>query len=161
MIMPDRPNVFEPGWEAEVPAPFSFRAARVGHAAGGEQLGASLYEIEPGGAVSPLHLHWGNEELVLALSSGVTLRTPDGETVLGAGDLVACPAGPTGAHQLRNRGDTPARVLVISTMHFPDVAEHPDSGKVLALTQPDPSGVTAFRRTDAVSPMHDELGGNG
>lgn len=44
-------------------------------------------------------------------------------------------------------------------MHFPDVAEHPDSGKVLTLTWPDPSGVQAFRRTDAVPPMLDEPDG--
>jgi uncharacterized cupin superfamily protein len=102
--MPERPNVFEPAWEAEVPAPFAFRATRIGHAAGARQLGASLYEIDPGGAVSPLHVHWANEELVIALTAGVTLRTPDAERVLEPGELVACPPGPDGAHQLRNRG---------------------------------------------------------
>lgn len=147
--MAECPNVFEPVWEAEVPAPFAFRATRIGHTAGSRQLGASLYEIDPGGAVSPLHVHWANEELIIALTAGVTLRSPDAERVLGGGDVVACPTGPEGAHQLRNRGDAPARVLVVSTMHLPEVAEHLDSGKVLTITRLDESAVEAFRRADA------------
>lgn len=159
MAMPERPNVFEPAWEAEVPAPFAFRATRVGHAAGARQLGASLYELDPGGAASPLHTHWANEELVIALTAGVTLRTPDAERVLEPGELVACPPGPDGAHQLRNRGEAAARVLVVSTMRVPEVAEHLDSGKVVTITRHDESAVEAFRRADAVAPMLDEPGG--
>ena len=157
--MPERPNVFDPVWEAEVPGPFAFRAARIGHATGSRQLGATLYEIDPGGAVSPLHVHWANEELIIALTTGTTLRTPDAERILEPGELVACPPGPDGAHQLRNRGDAPARVLVVSTMHLPEVAEHLDSGKVVTITRTDESSVEAFRRTDAVAPMLDEPGG--
>src|SRR5215213_4618251 len=44
------PNVFEPEWEHEMEAPFSVRAERVGAGAGAERLGATVYEIDPGGA---------------------------------------------------------------------------------------------------------------
>lgn len=157
--MGDPLNVFEPAWEAEVPAPFAFRATRIGRAVGSRQLGASLYEIDPGGAASPLHVHWANEELVIALTAGVTLRTPDAERVLEPGEIVACLPVPDGAHQLRNRGDVPVRVLVVSTMKVPEVAEHLDSDKVVTLTSLDESVVEAFRRNDAVAPMLDEPGG--
>lgn len=154
------PNVFAPEWEADVPEPWRFQAARVGAAGGAERLGATLYELAPGGVVSPLHTHSANEELVIALAGAVTLRTPDGERVLAPGELVACPVGPRGAHQLRNRGDAPARVLVISEMRLPEVAEHLDSGKVLAMsgTWAEPV-LHVFRRDDAVEPMTDEPGG--
>jgi hypothetical protein len=59
-------NVFEPEWDVELPAPWRLRMARVGHHAGSERLGASVYEIEPGGVVSPLHTHFANEEMVIA-----------------------------------------------------------------------------------------------
>ena len=52
-------NVFESDWDVEIPEPWSLRFARVGHQAGSERLGATVYEVEPGGVVSPLesHLH--------------------------------------------------------------------------------------------------------
>ena len=48
--------------------PFSSRASRIGERAGGGELGATLYEILPGGAISPHHIHYGNEEMLFVLS---------------------------------------------------------------------------------------------
>lgn len=148
--------LFEPSWDAEVPAPFDFKAVRLARRAGSQRLGATLYEVAPGGAVSPLHTQLANEELVIALAGPVTFRTPEGERVLAPGEVVACPTGREGAHQLLNRGEEPARVLVASTMQFPEVAEHLDSGKVLVATGPERSDVEAYRRADAVEAMLDE-----
>lgn len=53
---------------------------------------------------------------------------------LGPGDVVACRAGREGAHRLNNNGDEPARVLIVSTMHAPEINEFPDSGVVWART---------------------------
>ncbi len=134
--MPD-PNVLDPSWDAELlDAPFHLRAARVGAHAGATELGATLYELEPGGRVSPLHLHHGNEELLVVLAGAPELRTPGGIRSLDPGAVVAFPAGPDGAHAVRNPGPGPARVLLVSTMRFPDVAEHLDTGATLTITGP-------------------------
>ena len=57
------PNILSPDWEAELPG---LRGQRVGAAAGAEKLGATLYEVDPGGRGSPLHIHHANEELLIA-----------------------------------------------------------------------------------------------
>lgn len=144
------PNIESPEWEAELPG---LRGQRVGAAAGAEKLGATLYEVDPGGRVSPLHIHHANEELLFAISGRATLRTPDGERELEPGEVVAFLSGRRGAHQVVNRGDAPARVLIVSTKIYPEVVEHPDSNKVVAITgAPDETAamVQAFRREDAV-----------
>jgi uncharacterized cupin superfamily protein len=152
------PNILNPQWEAELPG---LRGVRVGAAAGAEKLGATLYEVDPGGRVSPLHIHHANEELLIVLTGRPTLRTGDGERELEAGEVVAFPAGRRGAHQVLNRSDDPARVLIASTMHYPEVVEHPDSAKVVAMSgRPDETVamVLAFRRDDAVPVTHGEDG---
>jgi uncharacterized cupin superfamily protein len=117
-------------------APFSSRASRIGERAGGEKLGATLYEILPGGAVSPFHLHHGNEEILFVLSGSPELRTPEGVRLLESGAVVAFPRGRRGAHRVRNTSPEPARVLIVSTMNFPDVVEHPDTGSWLSMSGP-------------------------
>ena len=101
------PNIFNPEWEAELPG---LRGVRVGAAAGGEKLGATLYEVDPGGRVSPLHIHHANEEMLFVVSGRPTLRTGDGERELELGEVVAFPSGRRGVHQVLNRSDEPARV---------------------------------------------------
>ena len=61
-----------------------------------------------------------------------TLRTPEGEHVLKAGDVVCFPRGKDGAHQIINRTDSPVRVLMVSSMVGPDIVDYIDSGKVYA-----------------------------
>jgi len=58
------------------------------------------------------------------------LRTPNGEEDLREGDVVCFRRGKDGAHQVRNRTDSPIRVLMLSTLIAPDVVEYLDSGKV-------------------------------
>ena len=133
--MPDEPNVLHPEWDAEMPdAPFRARAMRAGARAGAHELGATLYEIAPGGAISPYHFHHANEELLVVLAGSPEIRTPGGRQRLAAGAVVAFPRGEDGAHAVANPGPDPARVLLVSTMHFPDVAEHVDTGAVLTIT---------------------------
>ena len=124
------PNLFEPEFDAERDdGRFRWRRARLGRQAGSEELGASLFELPPGAASFPLHAHYANEELLLVLDGEPTLRTLDGERRLERGEVVACPAGRRGAHELRNESETSARVLIVSTMKAPDINEFPDSGK--------------------------------
>lgn len=147
------PNIFDPEWDAEQDEPpFTWRRARLGRQAGGEQLGASLFEVPPGASTFPLHVHHANEELLVVVAGRPTLRNLDGERELAPGELVAFPTGRSGAHRLDNRGDEPARVLILSTMLAPEVNEYPDSGKVWARTYapgaaaPDDGGVDLIAR---------------
>jgi uncharacterized cupin superfamily protein len=109
---------------------FSWTAARVGKALGGKLIGASLYELEPGEKSFPYHYEYGAEEWLIVVAGAPTLRVPDGERKLRAGDTIAFPEGPEGAHQVLNRSDEPTRVLILSTKGLPAVAVYPDSDKL-------------------------------
>jgi len=126
-------NLFTDDWDEErTRRGYTWARRGLRRALGGELLGASLYELPPGQATFPFHWHWANEELLIVVAGQVTLRTPDGERELNTGDVVAFPRGPAGGHQVRNSADEPARVVIVSTMLQPEVAEYPDSGKIVA-----------------------------
>jgi uncharacterized cupin superfamily protein len=123
----------EPEFEAPVEREgFRSRRARLGRQAGCEHLGLSLFELEPGSAQFPLHYHLGNEEMVIVISGKTALRTPEGERPLTEGEVVSLPAGEAGAHQVVNRGDAPARILIVSEMNAPDVVVRVESQKISA-----------------------------
>jgi uncharacterized cupin superfamily protein len=148
-------NLFNPEWAVEATSGhMRLRALPVGVALGAKRLGATYYELEPGCAVSPLHFHHGNEEMLVVVSGHPTVRGAEDERECEPGEVVAFPAGPAGTHQVVNRTQENVRVLLVSTMQTPDVAEHPESGKVLAIAAGD---LHAFRRADKVSPTEGEL----
>jgi uncharacterized cupin superfamily protein len=97
----------------------------------GDNLGASLYELPPGERTWPYHYELGNDELIVVITGHPTLRDPDGERALVPGDCLLCPSGPEGAHQLINRSDEPARVLIVSNFALPRAAVQVDSGKIM------------------------------
>jgi uncharacterized cupin superfamily protein len=107
------------------------KAALVGQHIGGELIGATMSEVEPGSKLWPYHTHHLNEEWVIVLRGRPTLRTPEGEDVLGEGDVVCFPRGKDGAHQIINRTASPVRVLMVSSMTPGEVIEYLDTGKVL------------------------------
>jgi uncharacterized cupin superfamily protein len=127
---------------------FRWRGARLGPRIGATRIGCSIYELEPGERTFPYHFHYGNEEWLLVVRGTPTLRSPDGERELRAGDLVAFPAGPDGAHAVANRSGEPARVAIFSTLCLPSVVVYPDSDKVRARWS-DEDALT-FRRGDVV-----------
>src|SRR3954470_2599960 len=108
------------------------KEAFVGHHIGGELIGASMSEVEPGNKLWPYHTHHANEEWVIVLRGEPTLRTPEGEQVLKEGDVVCFRRGKEGAHQIINRTDSPIRVLMLSSMIPGEIIEDLDTGKVLA-----------------------------
>jgi uncharacterized cupin superfamily protein len=124
-------NLYGDDWaDVEEHEGFQIRDARVGVRIGAELIGGSMYEIDPGKKLFPYHLHHANEEWLVVLRGRPTLRMPDGEQELSEGDVVCFRRGAEGAHQVLNRTDGVARVLMLSTLLVPEVVEYPDSGKV-------------------------------
>jgi uncharacterized cupin superfamily protein len=113
-------NVLSDDWDERRSNPgYAWERTGVGRRLGGELLGASLYQLCPGQRSWPYHAHYGNEELLVVLDGRPTLRTPDGERELRAGDTTIFPRGPEGGHQVINGTDRPARFLMVSTMVHP------------------------------------------
>ena len=110
---------------------FCFRETSIREPLGGERIGGSLYEFDPGEQLWPYHFHRNNEEWLIVVTGTPILRTPDGERELRPGDVVGFADGESGAHTLYNRSDGPARVAIFSTLRKGS-AEYPDSGKVSA-----------------------------
>jgi uncharacterized cupin superfamily protein len=97
----------------------------------GQKLGASLYRLGPGN-FNVFHFHHGSEELLVVLRGRPTLRTHEGERVLAEGEVVHFPAGPDGAHGLRNDTDETVRYLVAGIRTSPEVVEYPDLKQITA-----------------------------
>lgn len=135
---------WDDAWEREG---YRGPSVRVGARLGAELLGGSLYELPPSLGVCPYHFHVGLEEWLLVVAGKPTLRTPDGERTLERGEVVCFVDGESGAHQVVNRGDETARVLLLSTLQHPYVSCYPDSGKIGVRTREERPN---FRRGDAV-----------
>ena len=98
---------------------------------GAENTLVSVYEIPPGKAAYPYHFHYKNEETFYILSGEGLLRTPDGERRVAAGRLLFFPAGPEGAHILKNTSETEMlRYIDFDVVHDIDIAVYPDSDKI-------------------------------
>jgi uncharacterized cupin superfamily protein len=155
----DQPNFHRPDfdelrdWEG-----FRARRARLGRQVGTQRLGVSLWELDPGEAAYPYHVHLAEEELLVILDGRPSLRTPDGWRELEPGDVLSFPAGEQGAHQLVNRSDALVRFLAVSTQFGPDVVLQPDSGKVGAFERlPEGGGLRKwFRAADEVGYLDGE-----
>ena len=87
---------------------FRLRGTSIREALGGELIGGTLYEFDPGEQLWPYHFHRGNEEWLVVVAGTPSLRTPDGERELRPGDVVGFPEGEAGAHTLYNRSDGPS-----------------------------------------------------
>jgi uncharacterized cupin superfamily protein len=118
------------GPDGTEPPGYLCEAARLGPKLGASLLGMSIYDLPPGQAICPYHFDWTDEEWLIVIAGSPSARTPDGEVVLSPGDVACFPAGPSGAHQIVNRSEEPARVAMLSTKNEFGIAEYPDSDKV-------------------------------
>src|ERR1700749_844577 len=100
----------------QLPDGFRRSSTRLGAALGAARPGLSVYELPPGQAIGPYHYEDPDEEWLLVVSGTPTLRHPGGEEQLEPWDVVFFPSGPDGAHQVRNTGETSARVAMFSSI---------------------------------------------
>jgi uncharacterized cupin superfamily protein len=150
------PNLNQPEFDDVREQPgFNARRARLGRQAGAERLGLSYWEVEPGQAAYPYHVHLTEEELLVVLEGTPRLRTPEGWRDLVPGEVISFAAGEKGAHQLVNGTDETVRFLAISTAGAPEILLQPDSGKLGAR---DAGSLTTvwFRESDAVPYLEGE-----
>ena len=106
-----------------------------------------LYDVNPGESF-PYHYEYV-EEWLLVVDGGVLLRTPDDERRLERGDLLRFQPGPDGAHQIMNRGDTTARVLLFSKAALPGISVYPDTDTIGIW--PDDDTEFYFKRSGAIA----------
>ena len=137
--------------DPDAPAGYRSRGARLGPDLGASRLGGSVYELDPGDSICPYHWEGVEEEWLVVLSGTPTLRVPDGEHDLEAGDVVCFPHGPEGAHKITNRTDAVLRVLMLSAMAEVSICVYPDSNKVSVW----PPGIT-LRMDEPVGYWHGE-----
>jgi uncharacterized cupin superfamily protein len=144
-----RANFMHPDLVAEeAPDGFQLSYDRFGPKIGGDKLGTTLYELPQGQAICPYHYEYPEEEWLLVVSGTPSVRHPEGEDVLEAGDVVCFPPGPEGAHQILNRATEPARVLMVSTRTTPAMSFYPDSGKLATFTGNDDDNVMVRREPE-------------
>ena len=96
-----------------------------------ENLNFDLRQLNPDQYSAPYHFHRYAEELFMIISGSATLRTPNGLEIVNSGDLIFFEKGETGAHQLYNHTTATCVYLDIRTYIGYDVAEYPDSDKIL------------------------------
>jgi uncharacterized cupin superfamily protein len=132
---PVRANLAAITCEPRPQLPDGFRRnSRVGTALGAARTGLSVYELPPGQAIGPYHYEDPEEEWLLVVSGTPILRHPGGEHQLEPWDVVFFPAGPAGAHQVRNDSESPARVAMFSSITAVGAVVYPDSDMIEIFT---------------------------
>ena len=96
-----------------------------------KNLNFDLRQLNPDQYSAPYHFHRYAEELFMIVTGSATIRTPNGLEIVNSGDLIFFEMGETGAHQLYNHTTEICIYLDIRTYVGYDVAEYPDSGKIL------------------------------
>ena len=96
-------------------------------------LNFDLRLLNPGQFSSLYHFHRNAEELFMVISGSMTLRTPKGLEIVQSGDVVFFEMGESGAHQFYNHGTEPCTYLDVRSFVDSDIAEYPDSGKILLI----------------------------
>lgn len=123
-----------------------------------QRLDLAVTRLAPGKRSCPYHYHHVGEELFVVLE-GEGLCRLGGETFrIKRHDVISCPPGPEGAHQIINDTDAPLVYMAISTEDEAEICEYPDSGKVLSYVRR--GGKTVHRHVtrhaDAVDYMDGE-----
>jgi uncharacterized cupin superfamily protein len=105
------------------------RTVHLSVAGGLTQFGAYLDTLDPGAWSSHRHWHSAEDEFIYLLSGTVTLRDNTGMTDLFPGDAACWRHGEPNGHHLTNRGDVPARWLIVGSRCKGDICTYPDDGR--------------------------------
>ena len=147
------PNIFEPDFNQRREHP-GFRAlrARLGWELGTENLGASIWEIEPGEAAYPFHYHLAEEEILVVLLGRPSVRTDGDWRELTPGEVVRSRAARAEGTRSPNWADVTARFLRRLDERDARPRRLPRPGKLGAFERlPDRAGLfEMFRIADAV-----------
>jgi uncharacterized cupin superfamily protein len=151
-------NVFdaEIQYDDADPEPYKAGGNRFGPKIGASRMGATVYELPPGQALCPYHYE-SEEEWLLVLQGEVTLRHPEGEDVLGPGDITAFPVGAAGAHKTTNNGSETVRMLMFATKDPIGYCVYPDSNKISYWNESDSEDFVRVRRGDVIDYYDGEL----
>lgn len=101
-----------------------------GDVTGLTSLGINIFEIAPGDKSTEYHVHACEDEAVYVLEGRGRARTGMDVHDIHAGDFIGYPKGGP-AHEIRNTGDVPLRLLVIGQRLSEDVIDYPDQNKRL------------------------------
>jgi uncharacterized cupin superfamily protein len=126
-------------------------------AGGLTQFGAYLDTLDPGAWSSQRHWHSAEDEFIYLLSGTATLRDDNGLTDLFPGDAVCWPHGQPNGHHLTNRGDVPARWLIVGSRARGDICTYPDDGRQQINGETDWRIVAADGSVLKGGPLPDEL----
>jgi uncharacterized cupin superfamily protein len=144
-------NIARPQFHYDDEDPEGFRSGllRLGPSLGAALVGTSVYELPPGQAICPYHYECNEEEWLIVLEGRPTLRHPEGTVELEPWDVVCFPAGPDGAHAVRNGTDQVVRVLMYANRTQIGAVVYPDSDKIGVWTPGEPENLR-FRRSSSV-----------
>jgi uncharacterized cupin superfamily protein len=118
---------------AQVPE-FTWKTSpRLAKIADSKHFQMDIRSLDAGKFSFPYHFHRAAEELFLFLEGAATLRAPEGFIPVEKGDILFFQTGPEGAHQLYNHSDAPCLYLDLRTTIGIDIAEYPDSDKVVII----------------------------
>lgn len=99
-----------------------------------EKCSVSFMELLPGNYAYGYHYHESNEEVFYIISGTGIVRTPQGEITVNAGDAITFPAGPEGAHVIRNGSETEKLVYIdFGAVTVPEIVHLPDFGKIMVV----------------------------
>lgn len=95
---------------------------------------ANFVELLPGNFAYGYHYHESNEEVFYIISGTGIVRTPQGEISVTAGDAITFPAGPDGAHVIRNGSETEKLVYIdFGAVTVPEIVHLPDFNKIMVI----------------------------
>lgn len=96
-----------------------------------EDLFFNVRKLDTGKYSYPYHYHRNAEEVLLIISGSATLRTEDGLEIVNKGDILFFEKGKSSVHQLYNHTSEPCVYFDIRTNNGFDVAEFPDTNKLI------------------------------
>lgn len=140
-------NVFDGplGTDAEPPG-YGSSYAKLDQHLDATKLGGTVAVLGENEWVCPMHAEVNQEEWLFVLEGQCQVRTPAGDEVVRAGEILCFARGLPGAHQIGNVNAAPARILIVSERHEVEATVYLTSDKVGVFW---PGARHLFRREDA------------